>query len=196
MSFIFNTLDSNTPNTALNQSYFEVEDQLQTAPPALKKLGSAIVIGLALSAATTMDVPSYIRIQGIQRSSSNRAPLFGIGSFVNSQPFATYAEQLDTPPLPESVLSSLLTAGVNISRATAIITAAQSSLFSMGFPVIAVEGNTLYDPEEETTHVMINLIISATFDQALEIDSKLSRVIVKSFANIPQALSISVQEMI
>lgn len=194
MSFIFTTFDTPPQDTAITQQYWAVDNQLQTAAPALKKVGAAIVIGLALSTVTTMDVPNFIRSQGAQRSSSNRTDLFGIGRFVNNNPVATYSEQLDTPPLPESVLASLIASGINISRATAIIAVAQSSLLSMGHPVLRVEAINLYDPEEETIHVMINLIISASFEQTMELDSKLARIIVKNFTDIPSTFSISVKE--
>ena len=193
MNLISSALDNYGTHTGLVLKYLGADGQLQTAAPTIKKLGSAVMFGLVLSA-TTMDVPSYIRPQGAQRSAFNRTHDFGLGGFIKNKAASTYAEQMDGPPLSESVLASLIAAGVDTLRAASIIRVAQSNLSAMGYPVQKIEAKNLNDPEEDSTYVMINLTVSASFEKTLELDSELARVIVKNFANIPTAFNIAVKE--
>ena len=80
MNLISSALDNYGTHTGLVLKYLGTDGQLQTAAPTIKKLGSAVMFGLVLSA-TTMDVPSYIRPQGAQRSAFNRTHDFGLGGF-------------------------------------------------------------------------------------------------------------------
>lgn len=194
MNLISSTLSNYGTNTGSTFKYWGADDQLQTAAPTIKKFGSAVMFGLALSA-TTMDVPNYIRPQGAQRSTFYRTHNFGLSSFVNNNAAGIYAEQMDVLPLSKSILESLIAAGVNTSRAASIITTAQSSLSAMGYPVLKIEAKNMNDPEEDATYVTINLIVSASFEKTLELDSELARIIIKNFANIPSAFSIAVKEV-
>ena len=193
MNLISSALDNYGTNTGSTLKYWGADDQLQTAAPTIKKLGSAAMFGLALSA-TTMDVPSYIRPQGAQRSTFYRTHDFGLSRLANNAA-DTYAERLDVPPLSKSVLASLIAAGVDTSRAASIILVAQSGLSAMGYPVLKIEAKNLNDPEEDSTYVIINLLVSASFEKALELDSSLARTIVKNIENIPSAFSIAVKEV-
>jgi hypothetical protein len=193
MSFNISTLDHYSIDTGSALKYWEADDQLQTAVPTMKKLGSAVIFGLALSAGT-MDVPSYVRLSNTQRTALDRAYDSGLNSPFKAIAVGTYAEQMDPPPLSKSVRKFLNAAGVDTIRASAIIKFAQSSLLSMGYPVLKIEAKNLNDPEEDSNYVIINLLVSASFEKALELDSTLARIIVKNFANIPPAFNVTVTE--
>lgn len=193
MSFNISTLGYNV-DTGSVLKYLEMDDRVQTAGPTMKRLGSAAVIfGLALSA-STMEVPSYVRLSGVQRPASERTNDFRLGGVFKNNSANTYAEQMDEPLLPGSVLASLKAAGVNTSIAASIIKVAQFGLLDMGYPVLKIEAKNLNDPEEDAIYVTINLIVAASFEKTLELDSDLARALVKNFANIPSAFSIAVKE--
>lgn len=194
MNLISSAPDKYKTNIGSALKYWGADDQLQTAAPTIKKFGSAVMFGLALSA-STMDVRSYVRLPGAQRSTFDRSCDFGLSSISKSNAADTYAEQMDAAHLSKSVVSSLIAAGVDTLRAASIIDISQSSLSSMGYPVLKIEAKNLNDPEDDSTYVIVNLLVSASFEKAMELDSALARILVKNFANIPHAFSIAVKEV-
>jgi hypothetical protein len=195
MNLITSTINNYETNTGAAFKYLESDDQLQTVAPTMKKLGSAVVFGLVALSATTADVPSYIRLPGAQRSTFHRTYDFGLGSIFKNKSTGIYAEQMDEPPLPKLVLASLKAAGVDATRAASIIKVIQSGLSDMGYPVLKIEARNLNDPEEGSVYVIVNLLVSASFEKALELDSTMARTIVKHFNDIPSTFNMAVKEV-
>lgn len=118
-------------------------------------------------------------------------------SFI-SNPLSTYTVwHLITQPLPvrNEVSVALNQCGVDEAIGNDLLNMAKGILAEMNHANVKVAPVLVTDPEENATYLTLRLYVHATFEESLQLDSKLTSELIQRVGILPESLSFSVYDI-
>ncbi len=85
--------------------------------------------------------------------------------------------------------------GVNEDLGNRLLGMAKGILAEMNYTNVKVRPTLVRDPEENTTYLTVRLYVNATFEESLELDSKLTRELIQRTDSLPENLSFAVYDV-
>jgi hypothetical protein len=85
--------------------------------------------------------------------------------------------------------------GVNEGLGTHLLGMAKGILAEMNYSNVKVKPTLVRDPEEDATYLTVRLYVNATFEESLELDSKLTSELIHRTDRLPQNLSFAVYDI-
>lgn len=85
--------------------------------------------------------------------------------------------------------------GVNESLGNRLLGMAKGILAEMNYVSVKVKPTLVRDPEENATYLTVRLYVNATFEESLELDSKLTSELIQRTDSLPENLSFAVYDL-
>lgn len=85
--------------------------------------------------------------------------------------------------------------GVNEDLGNRLLGMAKGILAEMNYTDVKVKPTSVRDPEENATYLTVRLYVNATFEESLELDSKLTNELIQRTDRLPQNLSFAVYDI-
>lgn len=85
--------------------------------------------------------------------------------------------------------------GVNEDLGNRLLGMAKGILAEMNYVGVKVKPTLVRDPEENATYLTVRLYVNATFDESLELDSRLTSELIQRTDSLPENLSFAVYDI-
>lgn len=85
--------------------------------------------------------------------------------------------------------------GVNEDLGNRLLGMAKGILAEMNYVGIKVKPTLVRDPEENATYLTVRLYVNATFEESLELDSRLTSELIQRTDSLPENLSFTVYDI-
>lgn len=85
--------------------------------------------------------------------------------------------------------------GVNEDLGNRLLGMAKGILAEMNYVGIKVKPTLVRDPEENATYLTVRLYVNATFEESLELDSRLTSELIQRTDSLPENLSFAVYDI-
>lgn len=118
-------------------------------------------------------------------------------SFI-SNPLNTYTAWHSIAPIPQvksEVSVAFSRCGVDEATGNGLLSMAKGILAEMSYADIKVEPVLVADPEENATYLTLRFYIHATFEESLQLDSRLTSELIQRVGILPENLSFSVYDI-
>lgn len=98
-------------------------------------------------------------------------------------------------PLKSDLGIAFNSSGVNENLGNHILNMAKGILAEMNYSDVKVKPTLVRDPEENATYLTLRLYVNATFEESLELDSKLTSELIQRTDSLPENLSFAVYDI-
>lgn len=118
-------------------------------------------------------------------------------SFI-SNPLHTYTAWHSIALIPQvkgEVSLAFSRCGVDEAIGNGLLNMAKGILAEMSYADIKVEPVLVTDPEENATYLTLRLYVNATFEESLQLDSKLTSELIQRTDSLPENLSFAVYDL-
>lgn len=110
-------------------------------------------------------------------------------------PSLIYGTNFIEVPTVNPIDSALIRAGISLEDGNKVLLIAKDILAEMNFPAIRMTPELINDPDEDVEYLNIKLHINASFEQALELDSALTRNLLSRVENLPERVTFAVYDI-
>lgn len=160
-----------------------------------------------LGTAATLTVISFV-VQGIDLDQSSqdvyKMPIsipvphaidasLALPTFVNrpKNTFTTWSLN----PQKSDLSVAFNSCGINEDLGNRLLGMAKGILAEMNYASVKVKPILVRDPEENATYLTVRLYVNATFEESLELDSKLTSELIQRTDSLPENLSFAVYDI-
>ncbi len=110
-------------------------------------------------------------------------------------PSLIFGKNLTELPSINPIDAALIKAGISLEDGNRNLSIAKGILAEMNFPAIKITPELINDPDEDIEYLNIKLHIHASFENALELDSLLTKSLLSRVEKLPERITFAVYNL-